>query len=339
MNRIKGKFPVHGTQEEQIAFLLDALNASHSDDDTVELESLSGGITNSIYQFNVGTRKHIVRVFGNNTDRIIEREVELNNIIKIGLIKVYAVFENGVIVSYQEGEPLTPTLMSEDSIMCKTAALIGKFHSKTRNDTEKHKNAIFEKIQNFINKIDKDVIFNNEKCNVDQLQERFDQLKEKLMIHFKDADIILSHNDLLSGNILYDGNNVNVIDYEYSSYTWPHFDIANHFFEMCGFEIDLNRYPSVEKQRRFIKIYLKNYYGEEQSDDVVEKWVKDIGDMVPLTCMYWGTWAYFQHSNSKVDFPYFEYAKNRIIFTKIRLPLPKDHKLMNESPLVKSFKY
>lgn len=328
-------FPLNETKEKQIEFLLNELKIDLCNSNAAELKILTGGITNAIFKLTVNGQKYIVRIFGNNTDEIINRKEELQNIMKIGLTKVYAVFENGSIVSYQEGEPLTPATMASEDIMWKTAALIGQFHSKTRNEAEKHENTVFNKIQNFIDKIDKDSSFSREKRCVKELQERFEQLKDQFTVQFKDSDVVLCHNDLLSGNILSDGKNLSLIDYEYSSYTWPHFDIANHFFEMCGFEIDLNRYPSLENQRKFVKIYLKNYFGEEQSDYVVEKWVKDIGDMVQLTCMYWGTWAYFQSLNSNVEFPYFEYAQKRTIFTKVKLPLSKDNDLLKESPLVK----
>ena len=51
--------------------------------------------------------------------------------------------------------------------------------------------------------------------------------------------LVFSHNDLLANNILIkNSNNKYVfIDYEYSTYNYPIYDIANYFNE---FEVDFN---------------------------------------------------------------------------------------------------
>ncbi|KAF1789062.1 Protein kinase-like domain [Phytophthora cactorum] len=72
------------------------------------------------------------------------------------------------------------------------------------------------------------------------------------------SDVVFSHNDLLSGNILHnpDWDRVQIIDYEYGGYNYRGFDFANHFCENCGFELDLALYPSIEKQFAFFKAYM-----------------------------------------------------------------------------------
>lgn len=46
--------------------------------------------------------------------------------------------------------------------------------------------------------------------------------------------IVFCHNDLLLANVIYCGNTVSFIDYEYAGYNYQAFDIANHFIEFAG---------------------------------------------------------------------------------------------------------
>ncbi|CAM6050720.1 unnamed protein product, partial [Sphagnum compactum] len=48
-----------------------------------------------------------------------------------------------------------------------------------------------------------------------------------------------------------------IIDYEYGSYNYRGYDIANHFNEHAGFECDYSLYPSKEKQFHFFRHYLQ----------------------------------------------------------------------------------
>lgn len=89
-----------------------------------------------------------------------------------------------------------------------------------------------------------------------------------------DSPIVFSHNDLHQGNILLAKptkrrskleKRVILIDFEYCSYNYRAYDIANHFCEWC-FEYDTpeyphfamfeERFPSEEIRRDFIKNYL-----------------------------------------------------------------------------------
>ena len=41
-------------------------------------------------------------------------------------------------------------------------------------------------------------------------------------------------------------------NFEYSSYNYRAFDLANHFNEWCGFDCDWSQFPNEETQRKFI---------------------------------------------------------------------------------------
>ena len=135
---------------------------------------------------------------------------------------------------------------------------------------------------------------------------------------------------------------VNICDYEYSSYTWPEFDIANHFWEHCGFECELSRFPSFEQQSEFLFHYLSALYKgskyeqifhTEKGQRIIQKWISKIQLLVNLSHLFWGIWGFFQAINSDVKFPYFKYAETRIMLMIYSLPLPSDHQLCQD-PLV-----
>jgi len=68
---------------------------------------------------------------------------------------------------------------------------------------------------------------------------RIDELKE--ILESEKIPIAFCHNDLLLANIIYDGRNAKVafIDYEYAMPNYIAFDVANHFVEFAG--EDLNK--------------------------------------------------------------------------------------------------
>lgn len=55
---------------------------------------------------------------------------------------------------------------------------------------------------------------------------------------------MFAHNDLLLGNVIYNEHEgtVHFIDYEYATYNYQAFDIANHFNEFVGKELTINTF-------------------------------------------------------------------------------------------------
>jgi len=332
MNSEQLEFPLSSPSPDMLSFLFKVLHINDEEMSHAKLKKMSGGITNTVFMLDSPSKKAIIRVFGRNTEKIINREEEQRNIEKVKLIDIYATLTNGIICSYQEGRTIDVPMMADPLISHKVAQVIAKMHKVTFYELG-HVNCIFDRIQNFIDKIDPEYIHKGEKLDIDSLQHKLDTLKEKLEVEMSTSPIVLCHNDLLSGNILWNGSEIGLVDYEYSGYTWPEFDIANHFVEWCGFELDLFRFPNIEKQRQFIKTYLAQLFGEEPDEDILEQWVTRVGLLIPLSHLFWGSWGFFQASNSTVQFPYFEYAKWRVALMDIQLPLPDGHQLL-ENQLV-----
>ena len=142
------------------------------------------------------------------------------------------------------------------------------------------------------------------------------------------------HNDLLPGNIIWNGNEIRLIDFEYASYNYASYDIANHFCEYAGFDCDWQSLPTVEEQRLWIKEYLKcrkvasagtnlnansnsNVTEDENgnsnvTEDAVDRMLKEVQMFVPYCHLFWGLWAVKQGEISDVDFDYLQYAAKRL---------------------------
>ena len=332
---IEEYFPSDDSDDARIDFLVKLLDLD-SPRHKIHLKKMSGGITNAVYRLDTPGMRYIVRVFGNNTDRIIDRKLEEEHILKINFIDIFANFLNGTVVSYIEGRTIDLPMMSDKYISEKIAQAVGKFHNVTiHNDISSDSNEIFEHIEKFIDGLNPEFSKNGQYIDIGDLKKRLGLLKCELSEEMKDSPIALCHCDLLADNILWDGESsvINLCDYEYSCYTWPEFDIANHFFEYCGFGCELSRFPSIEHQCEFVYNYLSTIYNTFPNEKDVQKWVYKVNKLVKLSCFFWGCWGYFQAINSNVNFPYFEYAQTRIMLMDYQLPLPENHPMAQE-PLV-----
>ena len=92
----------------------------------------------------------------------------------------------------------------------------------------------------------------------------------KSVIEMLGSPIAFCHNDLLSGNIIYqeaknDGPGVvgavQFIDYEYGGYNYRGFDIGNHFCEFAGFDCDFSLFPEKAFQITWLRSYLEAFKG------------------------------------------------------------------------------
>eukprot|EP01071_Lankesteria_metandrocarpae_P005638 Lankesteria_metandrocarpae@DN4078_c0_g1_i1.p1 len=72
------------------------------------------------------------------------------------------------------------------------------------------------------------------------------------------SDIVLSHNDVLNGNILINTTtgDIRLIDFEYCCLAERGYDIANHFCEWAGFECEWNLFPDNATRWKFAVEYL-----------------------------------------------------------------------------------
>lgn len=148
---------------------------------------------------------------------------------------------------------------------------------------------------------------------------------------------VFCHCDLLSGNVIVQkpsGSNgvsngdakeqsVSFIDYEYATPAPAAFDIANHFAEWAGFDVDHSAMPTRSQRVDFLKSYVGSFrYHSISDDDNLAVEIDPHNDVVQLLQQvdlfrgvpgfYWGIWALIQATISQIDFDYASYAEQRL---------------------------
>lgn len=69
---------------------------------------------------------------------------------------------------------------------------------------------------------------------------------------------LLGHDDLTIGNILYENENIKLIDFEYSCILPRAYELANHLCEYYGLDYNHLNYPSEDIRIKLIKNYIIN---------------------------------------------------------------------------------
>ena len=226
--------------------------------------------------------------------------------------RLYGTFSNGMVYGHFPGTPLEHTDLGEDRSINMIAERLAVFHSiKSVHLTPE--SSIWTTAENFIDMIDDQWSHKhgNVVIDLDWIAEKKELLRSKLSK--LQSPLVLCHNDLLAGNIIYDKSieTVRFIDYEYASFNPRGFDLGNHFNEYAGPDLDWDRFPTREIQARFARAYL-HARKLEDSDDAVAQLVGEAMAYSLASNLYWGLWAIVQSQVSKIEFDFASYGANRL---------------------------
>uniref|UniRef100_A0A7E4ZVU2 ethanolamine kinase n=1 Tax=Panagrellus redivivus TaxID=6233 RepID=A0A7E4ZVU2_PANRE len=288
--------------------------------DSIKFKTFTQGITNRIFRVthqNYPEDKLIFRVFGKNTNKVIDRLCELETIAKMseaGLAApLHAKFSNGIVCGYLEGDTLDSASVREPQITEKICEAMARMHQIPVEPTEGP--FIFNKMRQYLDNLPQSfpldsqtALFNRYFGNND-LQEQFVHLKKLLTA--LETPVVFCHNDLLVYNILYDNakDEVHFIDYEYAAPNYQLFDIANHFCEYAGVEEpDYSLCPTNDQKRAFLKSYLTYFLKREPQKTEVDASFAMIPFFEAASHFFWCLWALIQAANSTLDFDYLKYA-------------------------------
>jgi len=156
------------------------------------------------------------------------------------------------------------------------------------------------------------------------------------------SPVVFSHNDINCGNILVregnpDWDPVMFIDYEFASYNYRGFDLANHFIEWVydyGTKVfpfyirDKKQYPTRNQRINWLKSYLKTYEEQQQLQEEnnmphststqsnIKNQIEDLLDEIDAfslaSHLLWAVWSIKQGQTSGIQFGYFNYANDRL---------------------------
>lgn len=276
-----------------------------------------------LYRVQHDTDSVLFRVYGAKTEIIIDRNLE-NRITELltqrGFgARVYGAVRNGRVEQWLRGSSLKPSDLLREDLMPKIGAKLAEMHSLDLPISKAP--SVWLTLEKWLEVALSVEFLEPEKqslykaLDLPNIKKELMLLKAKLML--VDSPIVFSHNDLLSGNIMYDSLNdtVTLIDYEYSAYNYRGFDIGNHFCECCGFDCDWSQFPSKEKQTLFLRGYLSralNVAPDQVSADALDRLYYEVGPWVLAPHLFWGIWAVVQARYSPIDFDFLNYSKLRL---------------------------
>ncbi|MED6179869.1 hypothetical protein PIB30_004923 [Stylosanthes scabra] len=243
---------------------------SNLDDSCFLVERISGGITNLLLKVSVKEENRVdvsiaIRLFGLNTDNIIDRQRELQAIKYISAAgfgaKWLGVFGNGMVQSFINAYTLTPSDMREPKQAAKIAKQLQRFHQLEIPGSKEPQ--LWNEIIKFFEQasvLGFDDIKKQKTYETISFAEVHDEIVElKELTERLNSPVVYAHNDLLSGNVMINNeqDKVYLIDYEYASYNYRGYDIGNHFAEYAGFDCDYTFYPNRNEQYHFFRHYLQ----------------------------------------------------------------------------------
>ncbi|XP_022730655.1 probable ethanolamine kinase isoform X2 [Durio zibethinus] len=289
-------------------------------DSCFSVETVSGGITNlllkvSVKEENGDTVAVTVRLYGPNTEYVINRERELQAIKYLSAAgfgaKLLGVFGNGMVQSFINARTLTPSDMRKPKLAAEIAKQLRRFHQVEIPGSKEPQLWVdifkfFEKASTLqFEDIDKQRIY--EKISFKELHKEVTQLTE--LTGLLNAPVVFAHNDLLSGNLMLNDEHDKLyfIDFEYGSYNYRGFDIGNHFNEYAGYDCDYSLYPSKDEQHHFFRHYLQPEKPYEVSEKDLEALYVETNTFMLASHLYWALWALIQARMSPIDFDYLGY--------------------------------
>ncbi|KAF9152550.1 hypothetical protein BG015_005107 [Linnemannia schmuckeri] len=262
----------------------------------------------------------LVRAYGKKSEVIIDRKQEIMNMVILSKLDLapplYGKFRNGLAYGCVPGKVFSVADMRDPHKMTLVAKKIAIWHNTVKIPGERS-SKLFKTIHKWIKEVPEsyskpavqEIFAKN--FNMETLHKELILLENHLLK--LNSPVVFCHNDLLYGNLIYnkEKDDAFFIDYEYGSYSFRGFDIANHFNEMCGFECEYENYPSKEVQYKWLSNYLGAGRDESKgpvTEEEVAKVYREVNKFALASHFYWGIWALVQAQLSDIDFDYMPYA-------------------------------
>lgn len=315
------------------------------DTENFTMRQFTDGITNKLFKVateNVAEKQSaLVRVYGHNTEVLIDREQEIMTIVCLsqeGLgSELFGRFNNGICYGFIRGKAFTPEDMQCPIKSKLVARKLAALHNTTVWIRTRDRSAnLFRTLGKWVNELR---LIEAAKAaddparvpNMEQYEQELVFLETSLTA--LNSKVVFCHNDLLCGNILYDHDengvcSVNFIDFEYGNYNYRSFDIGNHFCEMIGYDVDLSLFPTIEFETIWLREYLHELHTLRNkkeklnlSDDDIQALVDaelptlldEVNKFAVSSHYFWSVWSLIQAANSdNSTFDYRAYSGKRL---------------------------
>ncbi|XP_043595609.1 choline/ethanolamine kinase isoform X2 [Bombus pyrosoma] len=317
----------------------------HVTAENMTLKRISGGLSNWLYNVQLpdGTvpirgepRQVLLRLYGQ-----IHGERALEGLITESVIftllserrlgpKLHGIFPGGRIEEYIPARPLLTDELADPILSCMIAEKMAQIHSM-QVPISKEPTWLWDTMTKWLDTTT-DILENIEDVDVRHLKNvnaiRAIDLDHEIKWFRSLATrhkypVVFCHNDMQEGNILLRQNTrkpeLVLIDFEYCSYNYRAFDIANHFVEW-QYDYTAAEYPffheraasgpTKEQKLNFIRSYLRTVGKEGSSEE--ERIIMEIKIFSLASHLFWGLWSIVNAKLSEIPFGYWDYAVSRL---------------------------
>ncbi|XP_020279109.1 choline/ethanolamine kinase isoform X2 [Pseudomyrmex gracilis] len=317
----------------------------HVTAENIVLKRISGGLSNWLYNVELPEgavpirgepRQVLIRLYGQ-----IHGERALEGLITESVIftllserrlgpKLHGVFPGGRIEEYIPARPLLTKELADPILSSLIAQKMGQIHMM-QIPISKEPSWIWDTMNNWLNTAT-DILENTEDIDARHLEniriiKRIDLEREikwfRSFVTQQKYPVTFCHNDMQEGNILLRQNTrkpeLVLIDFEYCSYNYRGFDIANHFMEW-QYDYTTPEYPffhehpasgpTKEQKLDFIRTYLKTVGKEGSAEE--ERVMMEVRVFSLASHLFWGLWSIVNAKLSQIPFGYWDYAVCRL---------------------------
>jgi thiamine kinase-like enzyme len=259
----------------------------------VEIEELSGGLTNSNYLVTADGIRHVVRIPGPSTELLaVDRANERHNAEAAATTGIsppileYLDDWSVMILAYIEGRTMSAESLRSPGQARRIASSLRTLHTAPRFAKDFD---MFRLTEFYLGVCDERSV-----PIPTGFRERMPQVGEvERAFAANPVPSVPCHNDLLAENYIDDGSKLWIVDFEYSGNDDPCFELGDTAQE-CGFDRELRA------------VLCEAYFGELRDDRLarmeLQALMADVG---------WTLWAAIQATISDIDFDFWGWAVER----------------------------
>ena len=284
--------PADPAADPAVAAVLDAIPVTAVADRTVT--DLPGGLTNRNLKVTTPAATVVVRIPGPGSELLeIDRDAEHRNSVAaaqagVGPPVVHHRPGEGITVEYLPGRTLTDDDLHDPAILGIVAAACRRLHAGPRFVGEFDMFAVQARYRAIV------------AAHGFRVPERYDGFAPsvaRIQAALGPRRTVPCHNDLLAGNLLAvpagGGEEIRIVDYEYSGNNDPCFELGNIWSEAT--------LPA-----ELLDVLIESYFGEPRPDHVAR------ARLFALMSQYgWTLWASIMAGSSTLDFDFWEWGMQK----------------------------
>ncbi len=263
------------------------------EDKKVDIQEMTGGLTNKNFRVDVAGRAYFVRVPGADTDLLaVDRDNEYHSsraaaAAGVGPKVLYHLPEHKVMVlEFLNGETMSIESLGAPGMPTRIAQSLKKLHAGSRCLADFNMFRLVEFYMGIVAEYNVPI--------PDDYKDRMSVLsRREPVLEKKSLTAVPCNNDLLAENFMDDGQMLWLIDYEYSGNNDPCFELGNTCQEQ---QYDEDQYAEL----------CAAYFGETRRHLLARMYLYSI-----MSDFGWTLWGAIQNKISKLDFDFWEYTIGR----------------------------